>query len=228
MSNVEDDIHVCEVPSSLPDPSPIVPLTLDVPIDQVNHLPEIPFEFLPGEQSIQVGRDLVDSIIYLTSYRLFTFCNQASHCSFINCPLRLIESIEMTNNYLLVQCKDIRSFRLVFFTSEKCSSWLKKLNEYIAVPINFDDCFAVKYAALQLKKHNQSMKRDYARRDFQRLQLHTKPWRTTEINHDYKLCTSYPNISVVPAAITDDEILAVAKFRSYRRFPSIVWRCDLS
>jgi hypothetical protein len=100
MSNVEDDIHVCEVPNSLPDASPIIPLTIAPPIDQVNHPNEIPFEFLPGEQSIQVARDLVDGVICLTSYRLFTFCNQASHCSYKNCPLRLIESIEMTNSCL--------------------------------------------------------------------------------------------------------------------------------
>ena len=227
MSNVAEDIHVCEVSNSLPDGSPITALTADLPVDQTNQLQGIPFQFLPGEQSLQVERDLVDGVIHLTSYRLFTFCSLASRSSFINCPLRLIDSIEVTNSYLLIQCKDIRSFRLVFFTSEKCSSWLKKLNESIAVPINFDDIFAIKYAASHTKENSQSLKHDYARRDVQRLHLHTAPWRTTEINHDHKFCASYPTVSVVPAAMTDEDIYEVAEFRSHRRFPSIVWRCDL-
>ena len=84
-----------------------------------------------------------------------------------------------------------------------------------------------KYAASHAKENIQPLKHDYARRDVQRLHLHTAPWRTTEINHDHRLCASYPTISVVPAAMTDEDIHAVARFRSHRRFPSIVWRCDL-
>ncbi|UJR33275.1 hypothetical protein I4U23_020730 [Adineta vaga] len=221
----EEDIHVCELPNSIPESLPISPMINEFPIDQ-NHLPmEYPFEFLSGEQLIEHGTDLTDSCIYLTSYRLFIFANPTStHCSFINCPIRLIDCIEMKENiYLYIQCKDLRSFRLMFFTTDKCCYWLRKLNEFISSLICLDDLFAIKYT-LALSKQNESIKRDYFREEFTRLQLDVSPWRTTEINRDYKLSPTYPNICVVPESITDDEVYEVAKFRSNRRFPTIVWR----
>jgi myotubularin-related protein 3/4 len=208
----EEDIHVCEIPNSIP---PISPITTD----QIN---ECPFEYLSGEELIDHGIDLTDGCIYLTTYRLFIFFNQSTlHCSFINCPIRLIESIEIKDNiYLYIQCKDIRSFRLMFFTTDKCCYWSRKLNETILTSITLEDLFAIKYSL----KPNNEIKRDYFHHELTRLKLDVSPWRTTEINHDYKLSSSYPNICVVPESITDEEIHEVAKFRSYRRFPTIVWR----
>ncbi|CAF1633757.1 unnamed protein product [Adineta ricciae] len=221
----EEDIHVCELSSSIPESLPILPMTNELPADQNLSITEYPFEFLSGEQLIGYGMDLTDAAIYLTSYRLFIFSNQTStHCSFINCPIRLIESIEIKDNiYLYFQCKDIRSFRLIFFTADKCSYWLRKLNETISSLICLNDLFAIKYA-LSLSKPIETITRDYFQEEFRRLQLDVAPWRTTEINQDYKLSPTYPNICVVPEVITDDEVHEVAKFRSNRRFPTVVWR----
>jgi hypothetical protein len=112
----EEDIHVCELPNSMPDATPISTNTTELAIVQTNHINECPFDYLSGEVLIEHGIDLTDGCIYLTTYRLFIFFNQSSlHCSFINCPIRLIESIEIKDNiYLCIQCKDIRSFRLMF------------------------------------------------------------------------------------------------------------------
>lgn len=51
-----------------------------------------------------------------------------------------------------------------------------------------------------------------------------KIWRILQINEDYSLCPSYPQLHIVPASISDDQIKSVASFRSGRRFPSVVWR----
>jgi hypothetical protein len=221
----QEDIHVCELPSSITDRSCVSPLMYEQPTGQINHLHEFPFEFLPGEKSLDYAMDLTDGFIYLTTYRLFTFSNQTLHCSFVNYPLRLIESIDIKDNiYLVFQCKDIRSFRLMFFTSDKCSSWLKRFHESIILPHSIDDLFTMKYASARSNDDHQNIKRHYIRDECVRLQLDVNPWRLTEVNHDYKLCTSYPSLCAVPASITDEDILAVAKFRSYARFPSIVWR----
>jgi myotubularin-related protein 3/4 len=222
---VEEDIHVCELPNSIPDSTAISSNPTEVSTDQINLINELPFEFLSGEELIEHGLDLTDGHIYLTTYRLFIFSNQTpTHCSFINCPIRLIELIELKDNiYLYIHCKDIRSFRVMFFTTDKCCYWLKKLNESISISIGLEDLFAVKYA-LAKSKPNNDIKRDDFYHEFTRLHLDTDPWRTTEINHDYKLSPTYPNICVIPASITDDEIHEVAKFRSNRRFPTIVWR----
>ncbi|CAF3386447.1 unnamed protein product [Rotaria sp. Silwood1] len=221
----EEDINVCELSNSVTDSVPILSNTTELPIDQTNNINEYPFEFLSGEELIEHGMDLTDGYIYLTTYRLFIFSNQSSsHGSFINYPIRLIETIEIKDNiYLYIQCKDIRSFRLMFTTTDKCCYWLKKLNESLTTLICLDDLFAIKYA-LNKSQDDNDIKCDCIRQEFIRLQLNCYPWRITEINHDYKLSPSYPNICVVPASITDEEVHEVAKFRSYKRFPTIVWR----
>jgi myotubularin-related protein 3/4 len=221
----EDDIHVCELPTSITDSTPLSVTTPELPPEQTNNLNEYPFEFLSGEELIDQSIDSTEGYIYFTNYRLFIYSNQSSsHCSFINCPIRLIDTIEIKDNiYLSIQCKDIRSFRLLFFTQDKCCYWLRKLNEIISTPINLDDLFAIKFF-LSNSKQNHHIKRDYFYHELIRLKLNIHPWRITEINRDYKLSPSYPNLCVVPASITDEEVHEVAKFRSYRRFPTIVWR----
>ena len=224
----DEDLQVCEIPNSVPDASPLSPSTHNFSSDQINQMHDYPFDFLPGEKSIEFAMDLTDGYVYLTTFRIFTYSNQSPHYSFINYPLRLIESIEIKDNVtLLFQCKDIRSFRLTFVSAEKCSFWWKKFTETILLPTTFEEIFAIKYASARaIDETPQPVKSDVIHLDSARLQLDQPPWRITEINRDYKLCTSYPQYSVVPSSMTEEEVLAVAKFRSYRRFPSVVWRWD--
>jgi myotubularin-related protein 3/4 len=238
----DDDMHVCGVSihsNTIPidstaaslcctiSPMQSMPLSSSVlPLDKsknpLTNIDDLPFDFLAGEDLIEHGTDSSDGSIYLTTYRLFIFSNE-SCCSFINCPIRLIDSIEVKDNiYLYMQCKDIRSFRLAFSTTDKCSHWLRKLTEAINAPASLDDLFAIKFASAVPQQ--ESSMRDHFHDELIRLQLDTYPWRSTEINKNYKLCSSYPEYCVVPSAVTDEEVAEVAKFRSYRRFPTIVWR----
>jgi hypothetical protein len=78
--------------------------------------------------------------------------------------------------------------------------------------------------------------------------LVTEPFRITDVNAKFKMCGTYaifmhlysylscifcsseltrdryPELLVVPAAITDEQLLAVAKFRSRARIPVFVWK----
>ena len=223
----EEDLSNCEIPNSMTDVTPSLRMLTDSSSGPLTSSHEYPFEFLSGEILIEHGMDSTDGLIYLTSHRLFIYSNQSSTGSFINCPLRFIESIESKDTvYLYVQCKGVRSFRLIFFTADKCCYWTRKLNESIAAPVGLDDLFALKYRTSVKSEEATppSVQCESVPQEFVRLQLHTSPWRTTDINRDFKLCTSYPTVCVVPESITDDEINEVAKFRSYRRFPTIVWR----
>lgn len=47
--------------------------------------------------------------------------------------------------------------------------------------------------------------------------------RETHLNANYELCGSYPSVLVVPASVTDDEIIAVSQFRSEQRVPVLCW-----
>ena len=42
----------------------------------------------------------------------------------------------------------------------------------------------------------------------------TSQWRATDLNNDYELCPTYPDLFYVPASISDDDVQEVAKFRS--------------
>lgn len=47
--------------------------------------------------------------------------------------------------------------------------------------------------------------------------------RATRLNSNYMLCGSYPSVLIVPASVTDDEVRAVALFRSEQRVPVLCW-----
>uniref|UniRef100_A0A673C9R6 phosphatidylinositol-3,5-bisphosphate 3-phosphatase n=1 Tax=Sphaeramia orbicularis TaxID=375764 RepID=A0A673C9R6_9TELE len=49
-------------------------------------------------------------------------------------------------------------------------------------------------------------------------------WRISDINSKFRLCHSYPQQLLVPAWITDKELENVAAFRSWKRFPAVVYR----
>jgi hypothetical protein len=48
-------------------------------------------------------------------------------------------------------------------------------------------------------------------------------WRDCILNREYRLCATYPSFVVVPAAISDDEVREVTKFRSKGRLPGLSW-----
>mmetsp|Transcript_1233 Transcript_1233/g.5226 ORF Transcript_1233/g.5226 Transcript_1233/m.5226 type:complete len:950 (-) Transcript_1233:543-3392(-) len=49
------------------------------------------------------------------------------------------------------------------------------------------------------------------------------PWRISIANGNYELCASYPPSLVVPTSVSDNELGAVASFRSERRIPALTW-----
>ena len=61
-----------------------------------------------------------------------------------------------------------------------------------------------------------------AHKEFARIGLPTE-WRLTELNKDYRLCDTYPNVLVVPAAIEDEEVQKCATFRIKSRLPVLSW-----
>jgi len=61
--------------------------------------------------------------------------------------------------------------------------------------------------------------------EIQRLQFDLeRVWRVTSVNTNFRLCANYPEKLLVPQGITDKQLEEIAKFRSQRRIPSILWR----
>jgi rhodanese-related sulfurtransferase len=49
------------------------------------------------------------------------------------------------------------------------------------------------------------------------------PWRICYANRDYRLCNTYGRVLIMPARMTDEELGAVAQFRSGQRLPVLCW-----
>lgn len=48
-------------------------------------------------------------------------------------------------------------------------------------------------------------------------------WKISKINEQYEVCDSYPAVWAVPAQATDEDLRAVAAFRSRGRIPVLSW-----
>ncbi|XP_072909712.1 phosphatidylinositol-3,5-bisphosphate 3-phosphatase MTMR4 isoform X5 [Hemitrygon akajei] len=138
---------------------------------------------------------------------------------------------------LHIVCKDSKVIRCHFSTFKQCQEWLKRLNKVIARPTRLEDLFAFAYHAWCMGIcadeedqhvhlchpgdhvcHRFEMEVERMRFDLQNV------WRVSEVNCNYKLCTSYPQKLLVPVWITDKELESVGTFRSWKRIPVVVYR----
>ncbi|XP_026099952.1 myotubularin-related protein 4-like isoform X2 [Carassius auratus] len=194
---------------------------------------QVPFPVLQGEWVEFLGR-ADDAIIAISNYRLHIKFKD----SIINVPLRLIEAVESRDMFQLhIICKDSKVVRCHFSTFKQCEEWLKRLNRAIAHPARLEELFALAYHAWCLGGNTDDEDQhlhlcrpgDHVRH---RLEVEVKrmgfdmqnAWRVSDINNNYKLCSSYPQKLLVPVWITDKELESVASFRSWKRIPVVVYR----
>ncbi|KAL4660355.1 myotubularin-related protein 3-like [Arapaima gigas] len=194
---------------------------------------QVPFPELHGEFTKYVGR-AEDAVIAISSYRLHIKFKE----SLVNIPLQLIESVECRDIFQLhITCKDCKVIRCQFSTFEQCQEWLKRLTSITRPPSCLEDLFSfafhawcVDFYAGEKEQHGELCRpgENVASRfknEVERMGFDTQnAWRVSEINSKYRLCPSYPQLLLVPAWITDKELENVAAFRSWKRFPAVVYR----
>ncbi|KAK5600409.1 hypothetical protein CRENBAI_021706 [Crenichthys baileyi] len=194
---------------------------------------QVPFPVLQGEGVEYLGH-ADEAIIAISNYRLHIKFKD----SVINVPLRLIESVESREMFQLhIICKDSKVVRCHFATFKQCQEWVKRLNRAIAHPSRLEDLFALAYHAWCLGASADDEDQhvhlcrpgDHVRHrmemEVRRMGFDTQNvWRVSDINCNYKLCSSYPQKLLVPIWITDKELESVASFRSWKRIPVVVYR----
>ncbi|XP_069470938.1 phosphatidylinositol-3,5-bisphosphate 3-phosphatase MTMR4 isoform X2 [Ambystoma mexicanum] len=194
---------------------------------------QVPFPVLQGEGVEYLGR-ADDALIAISNYRLHIKFKD----SVINVPLRMIEAVESRDMFQLqIICKDSKVVRCHFSTFKQCQEWLKRLSRATTRPAKPEDLFAFAYHAWCLgicadeeDPHTHLCQPG----DHVKFRFHMEvsrmgfdlqnAWRVSEINSNYKLCTSYPQKLLVPVWITDKELENVASFRSWKRIPVVVYR----
>uniref|UniRef100_A0A8C7QAK8 phosphatidylinositol-3,5-bisphosphate 3-phosphatase n=1 Tax=Oncorhynchus mykiss TaxID=8022 RepID=A0A8C7QAK8_ONCMY len=194
---------------------------------------QVPFPELHGEFTKYVGR-AEDAIIAMSSYRLHIKFKD----SIVNVPLQLIETVECRDMFQLhVTCKDCKVVRCQFSTLEQCQEWLKRLNAAVRPPSCLEDLFSFPFHAWcvdvyagEKEQHGELCRpgehvTSWFKNEVERMGFDTQnAWRISDINSKFRLCSSYPQQLLVPAWITDKELENVAAFRSWKRFPAVVFR----
>uniref|UniRef100_A0A4W5R4Q1 phosphatidylinositol-3,5-bisphosphate 3-phosphatase n=1 Tax=Hucho hucho TaxID=62062 RepID=A0A4W5R4Q1_9TELE len=192
---------------------------------------QVPFPELHGEFTEYVGR-AEDAVIAMSRYRLHIKFKE----SIVNVPLQLIETVECRDMFQLhVTCKDCKVVRCQFSTLEQCQVWLKRLSAAVRPPSLLEDLFSFAFHAWCVgvyageKEQQGELCRpgehvtSWFKNEVERMGFDTQnAWRISDINS--KLCSSYPQQLLVPAWITDKELENVAAFRSWKRFPAVVFR----
>ncbi|KAM8897639.1 phosphatidylinositol-3,5-bisphosphate 3-phosphatase MTMR4 isoform 2-T2 [Spinachia spinachia] len=194
---------------------------------------QVPFAVLQGEGVEHLGY-ADEAVIAISNYRLHIKFKD----SVINVPLRLIESVESRDMFQLhIICKDSKVVRCHFATFKQCQEWVKRLNRAVAHPSRLENLFALAYHAWCLGGNVDDEDQhihlcrpgDHVR---QRMEMEVKRmgfdtqnvWRVSDLNSNFKLCSSYPQKLLVPIWITDKELESVASFRSWKRIPVVVYR----
>uniref|UniRef100_A0A1A7WHX5 phosphatidylinositol-3,5-bisphosphate 3-phosphatase n=1 Tax=Iconisemion striatum TaxID=60296 RepID=A0A1A7WHX5_9TELE len=194
---------------------------------------QVPFPELHGEFTEYVGR-AEDAIIAMSNYRLHIKFKE----SVVNVPLQLVECVECRDMFQLhVTCKDCKVVRCQFSTFEQCQEWLKRLNVVLRPPSRLEDLFSFAFHAWcmevyagEKEQHGELCRpgehvTSWFKNEVERMGFDTQnAWRISDINSKFRLCPSYPQQLLVPAWITDKELENVAAFRSWKRFPSVVYR----
>ncbi|XP_071520324.1 phosphatidylinositol-3,5-bisphosphate 3-phosphatase MTMR3 isoform X3 [Panulirus ornatus] len=196
----------------------------------------IPFIPLSGEYAQFVGRTS-DGLIALSNYRIFLQQRDATY----HVPLGVIETIECREIFFLfLLCKDTKSYKCTFATNEQCAEWQRRLTKALTLPQRLENVFAFAFYMWSMEEARDlysalvepdSMQSYAVRADkmfdeeVRRLGFDLGgAWRISLANSDYQLCSTYPRKLVVPASINDNILESVARFRSARRIPAVVWR----
>uniref|UniRef100_A0A1A8JCZ5 phosphatidylinositol-3,5-bisphosphate 3-phosphatase n=1 Tax=Nothobranchius kuhntae TaxID=321403 RepID=A0A1A8JCZ5_NOTKU len=194
---------------------------------------QVPFPELHGEFTEYVGR-AEDAIIAMSNYRLHIKFKE----SVVNVPLQLVECVECRDMFQLhVTCKDCKVVRCQFSTFEQCQEWLKRLGVVVRPPSRLEDLFSFAFHAWcmevyagEKEQHGELCRpgehvTSWFKNEMERMGFDTQnAWRISDINSKFRLCPSYPQQLLVPAWITDKELENVAAFRSWKRFPAVVYR----
>lgn len=193
---------------------------------------EVPYPLLCGEHVIRMGKT-ADAVMVLSKYRFFVKYKK----SFTNIPVRLIEQLEASENFLVIRCKDGKTSRVKFASDEQCQEWFHILEGASSPPTIMTDFFAFCFHAWCFSENGDGKKApgmDFLKPDnlfeynfskeVQRLGFNIgNGWKVYR-NVDFKVSSTYPEQHIVPAVMDDDEIRKICKFRSKGRFPSVVWR----
>ncbi|CAH8551390.1 unnamed protein product [Schistosoma haematobium] len=203
----------------------------------------ISMHFLPGEEPVNT-KSIADGILTLTNYRLIfsTKRPQSSWCI----PTTLVwkaEAFEMI--HIKIITKIGISVTWSFVDEIACDAGYAHITSLIDIPKDIDSLFACKFRSsleanipnhpfllsacelLQINDVDRTLDTALVCFEFRRMNF-DKTWKITDINNEFKICSTYPRHHIVPRSISDNDIINMASFRSHNRFLTVVWRSQVT
>ncbi|CAH8540477.1 unnamed protein product [Schistosoma guineensis] len=203
----------------------------------------ISIHFLPGEEPVNT-KSIADGILTLTNYRLI-FSTKRPQSSW-SIPTTLVwkaEAFEMI--HIKIITKIGISVTWSFVDEIACDAGYAHITSLIDIPKDIDSLFACKFRSsleanipnhpfllsacelLQINDVDRTLDTALVCFEFRRMNF-DKTWKITDINNEFKICSTYPRHHIVPRSISDNDIINMASFRSHNRFLTVVWRSQVT
>ncbi|XP_040262420.1 myotubularin-related protein 8 [Bufo bufo] len=129
------------------------------------------------------------------------------------------QPLSTTGCPLIIHCKNFRVAHFVIPRERDCHevhSSLLKLSQ----PVQYEDLYAFSYNP---KFHQDERLMEWKlidlKLEYTRMGIPNTHWVLSDINKDFKVCSTYPTCLVVPKEASESTIIGSSKFRSRERFP---------
>ncbi|OCT67441.1 myotubularin-related protein 8 [Xenopus laevis] len=135
--------------------------------------------------------------------------------------ISLVEKLALntTGCPLVIRCKNFRVAHFVIQRERDCHKVYTSLLK-LSQPAKYEDLYAFAYNPTPDKADRAvGWKQVALEVEFLRMGIPNEFWTLTDLNKDYKVCSTYPTCLVVPKEATEATILGSSKFRSRGRFP---------
>nr|CAD7574249.1 unnamed protein product [Timema californicum] len=194
---------------------------------------------LPGEKVQGVAREVTylcpysgpaRGVLSVTNYKLHFRSMDRDTPYVVDVPLGVVSRIEKVggassrgeNSYgIEVFCKDMRNLRFAHKQENHSRrNVFEKLQQY-AFPLSHKlPLFAFEYTE-SFSENGWTVHEPMA--ELKRMGVPNDMWKISKLNEDYEVCDTYPTVWAVPAQASDDDLRAVAAFRSRGRIPVLSW-----
>eukprot|EP01112_Ceratiomyxa_fruticulosa_P022742 TRINITY_DN8436_c0_g1_i1.p1 TRINITY_DN8436_c0_g1~~TRINITY_DN8436_c0_g1_i1.p1 ORF type:complete len:568 (+),score=83.75 TRINITY_DN8436_c0_g1_i1:227-1930(+) len=124
-----------------------------------------------------------------------------------------------------IQTKDFRQLMFLLPPNPCISSKaLRTMLINLSVPSNYDSLFAFCFTPSTPTMNGWDIYDPI--KEYQRIGMleEDSGLRITNANKDYVICSTYPEVFVVPQGVSDETVVKVSQFRSKGRLPACVWK----
>lgn len=129
------------------------------------------------------------------------------------------QALSTTGCPLIIHCKNFRVVHFVILRERDCHEVYTSLLK-LSQPVKYEELYAFSYNP---KSDQDERLMDWKlidlKMEYTRMGIPNDYWVFSDLNEDFKICSTYPTCLVVPKEASEATIIGSSKFRSRERFP---------